>query len=82
MGITGERADLDAQARSVVSKIRQQSPESMSAVGIGISTADQVNQVNSYADGAIVGSAFVRAYQESGISGLTSKVKELAKGKK
>ena len=82
MGITGERADLDAQARSVVSKIRQQSPESMSAVGIGISTADQVNQVNSYADGAIVGSAFVRAYQESGIAGLTSKVKELAKGKK
>jgi tryptophan synthase alpha chain len=82
MGITGERTDLDAQARSVVSKIREQSPQSFSAVGIGISTADQVKQVNSYADGAIVGSAFVRAYQDFGISGLISKVKELATGKK
>jgi tryptophan synthase alpha chain len=82
MGITGERTDLDAQARSVVSKIRKQSPQSFSAVGIGISTADQVKQVNSYADGAIVGSAFVRAYQDFGISGLISKVKELATGKK
>jgi tryptophan synthase alpha chain len=82
MGITGERADLDAQAREVVSKIREQSPQSLSAVGIGISTADQVKQVNSYADGAIVGSAFVRAYQNAGIEGLASKVKELATGKK
>jgi tryptophan synthase alpha chain len=82
MGITGERADLDAQARLVVSKIKEQSPQSLSAVGIGISTADQVKQVNSYADGAIVGSAFVRAYQDSGIDGLIGKVKELAKGKK
>jgi tryptophan synthase alpha chain len=82
MGITGERADLDAQAREVVSKIREQSPQSLSAVGIGISTADQVKQVNSYADGAIVGSAFVRAYQNAGIEGLSSKVKELATGKK
>jgi tryptophan synthase alpha chain len=82
MGITGERTDLDAQARSVVSKIRAQSPQSYSAVGIGISTAEQVKQVNSYADGAIVGSAFVRAYQDLGINGLISKVKELATGKK
>lgn len=82
MGITGERADLDAQARDVVARIRERSPESLSAVGIGISTAEQVRQVNSYADGAIVGSAFVRAYQDSGIDGLTSKVKELAQGKK
>jgi tryptophan synthase alpha chain len=66
----------------VVSKIKEQSPQSLSAVGIGISTADQVKQVNSYADGAIVGSAFVRAYQDSGIDGLIGKVKELAKGKK
>ena len=82
MGVTGERTDLDAQARSVVSKIRAQSPQSYSAVGIGISTAEQVKQVNSYADGAIVGSAFVRAYQDFGINGLISKVKELETGKK
>ena len=81
MGITGAREDLDAKAKEVVSKVRSNAPRSLTAVGIGISTEDQVRQVNSYADGAIVGSAFIAAYASSGINGLTSKVKELAKGK-
>jgi tryptophan synthase alpha chain len=53
----------------------------MTAVGIGVSTAAQVREINQYADGAIVGSAFVKAYQQSGIEGLRAKVSELAKGK-
>jgi tryptophan synthase alpha chain len=81
MGITGAREDLDSQAKAVVSKVRANSPESVTAVGIGISTEDQVRQVNSYADGAIVGSSFIAAYASAGLSGLTAKVKELAKGK-
>ena len=81
MGITGAREDLDAKAKEVVSKVRSNAPKSLTAVGIGISTEDQVRQVNSYADGAIVGSAFIAAYASSGINGLTSKVKELARGK-
>ena len=81
MGITGAREDLDAKAKEVVSKVRSNAPRSLTAVGIGISTEDQVRQVNSYADGAIVGSAFIAAYASSGINGLTSKVKELARGK-
>lgn len=81
MGITGAREDLDSQAQTVVSKVRSSSPESVTAVGIGISTEDQVRKVNIYADGAIVGSAFIAAYSASGIAGLVDKVKELAKGK-
>ncbi len=81
MGITGAREDLDAKAKEVVAKVRSNAPESLTAVGIGISTEDQVRQVNSYADGAIVGSAFIAAYASSGINGLTAKVRELAKGK-
>ncbi len=81
MGITGPREDLDAKAKEVVAKVRSNAPKSLTAVGIGISTEDQVRQVNSYADGAIVGSAFIAAYASSGINGLTSKVRELAKGK-
>lgn len=81
MGITGAREDLDAKAKEVVSRVRSNSPKSLTAVGIGISTEDQVRQVNSYADGAIVGSAFIAAYASSGINGLTAKVRELAKGK-
>lgn len=81
MGITGARDDLDQKAKQVVSDVRQQGPDSMTAVGIGVSTAKQVREINTYADGAIVGSAFVKAYQHGGIVELKAKVAELAKGK-
>lgn len=81
MGITGARDDLDQNAKKVVAQVRAQSEGSMTAVGIGVSTAAQVREINKYADGAIVGSAFVRAYQEGGIEALSAKVSELAKGK-
>jgi tryptophan synthase alpha chain len=81
MGITGARDDLDQNARKVVAQVRAQSVDSMTAVGIGVSTAAQVKEINKYADGAIVGSAFVRAYKEGGIEALRAKVSELAKGK-
>ena len=78
MGITGARQELDANARKVVDGVREASNQALTCVGIGISTADQVAEVNTYADGAIVGSAFVRAYQEGGLNALVAKVKELA----
>ena len=81
MGITGARADLDAKARSVIDKIRQAPDERYTAVGIGISTSEQVAEVNSYADGAIVGSVFVKAYQSEGISGLVELTKSLSNEK-
>jgi tryptophan synthase alpha chain len=82
MGITGAREDLDLKARQVVDSVRQQAHDSMTAVGIGVSTASQVREINSYADGAIVGSVFVKAYQEGGIDKLKAKVAELSKGKR
>jgi tryptophan synthase alpha chain len=81
MGITGVREDLDSEAQKVVSRVRSNAPDSVTAVGIGISTKDQVRQVNRYADGAIVGSSFIAAYASAGLSGLIDKVRELAKGK-
>lgn len=80
MGITGVREDLDTLARGVVAKVREADPEQQVAVGIGISTAEQANEVNTYADGAIVGSVFVRAYQEGGVNALAAKVRELVAG--
>ncbi|MEN9714912.1 MAG: Tryptophan synthase alpha chain, partial [Actinomycetota bacterium] len=40
--------------------------------------ADQVAEANEYADGAIVGSAFVKAYAEGGVVALSNKVQDLA----
>jgi tryptophan synthase alpha chain len=79
MGITGERTKLDELARSVVSRVKASS-ETPTCVGVGISTAEQVREVNTYADGAIVGTAFVKAYQSGGLDALKSKTQELALG--
>jgi tryptophan synthase alpha chain len=77
MGITGARDEVDQLARKVVAGVRAADPAQTTAVGIGISTAKQVSEVNEYADGAIVGSAFVKAYQNGGVKELTLKVQEL-----
>lgn len=79
MGITGTREDLDANARAVVAGVKASSDTPV-CVGIGISNASQVAEVNSYADGAIVGSAIIKAYQANGLSGLVDCVKELKSG--
>jgi tryptophan synthase alpha chain len=77
MGITGTRESVDDLAKKVVAAVRDTNTRQNTAVGIGISTSNQVLEVNSYADGAIVGSAFVRAYQNGGLGALVEKVKEL-----
>lgn len=79
MGITGERAQLDKLARELTARVKRTS-STPTCVGVGISTAEQVREVNSYADGAIVGTAFVKAYQTGGLSALESKTRELALG--
>ncbi|MEN9872162.1 MAG: hypothetical protein RL450_97 [Actinomycetota bacterium] len=79
MGITGERSQLDQLARELTGRVKQSS-DTPTCVGVGISTADQVREVNSYADGAIVGTAFVKAYQTGGLDALSAKTRELALG--
>lgn len=79
MGITGERATLDALAKDLTGRVKAFS-KTPTCVGVGISTAEQVREVNSYSDGAIVGTAFIAAYRNEGLTGLTKKCRELASG--
>ncbi|GAA1693635.1 tryptophan synthase subunit alpha [Microbacterium sediminicola] len=79
MGITGERASLDAAARALVARLRLHDVE-YACVGIGISNADHVRGVLEYADGAIVGTALVKALRDGGLEGLASTARELAAG--
>jgi tryptophan synthase alpha chain len=81
MGITGERAQLDAAARHLVDRLRAHGTAELRAcVGIGISTADQVTSVLDYADGAIVGTALVRALRDGGLEGLAETARALSAG--
>ncbi|NHI17092.1 tryptophan synthase subunit alpha [Microbacterium excoecariae] len=79
MGITGERAELDQAARELVGRLRAHGA-ARACVGIGISTADQIADVCAYADGAIVGTALVRALRDGGVDGLAEVARELASG--
>ncbi len=79
MGITGARGDVDSAARGLVARLREAGAKS-TAVGLGISTADQVREVLEYADGAIVGSALVTALSEGGVSAVARTAAALAAG--
>src|SRR4029078_658098 len=58
-GITGERKQLPPDVGANVAALRQVSKVPI-CVGFGISTPEQVREVTSVADGAIVGSAVIR----------------------
>ncbi|GEK86016.1 tryptophan synthase subunit alpha [Microbacterium aerolatum] len=79
MGITGERASLDQAARTLVARLREHGVQN-ACVGIGISTADQIAGVIDYADGAIVGTALVRALGDGGLPALADVTRNLAAG--
>lgn len=64
MGVTGTRDTLSGEARDLVSRIRAVTDTPV-AVGVGVSNAEQAHEVAGYADGVIVGSAFIRAVQQS-----------------
>ncbi len=58
MGVTGTRASLPATARELVARTRPLTCLPV-CVGVGVSNADQAHEVAGFADGVIVGSAFV-----------------------
>jgi len=79
MGITGARSDVDSAAKTLVARLRDAGSTS-ACVGLGISTPDQVREVLSYADGAIVGSVFVSALASGGVSAVAETAAALSTG--
>ncbi|MFN8126895.1 MAG: tryptophan synthase subunit alpha [Candidatus Nanopelagicales bacterium] len=59
MGVTGVRTSMGSAAAELVERVRPVSSVPV-AVGIGVSTPEQAHEVAQFADGVIVGSAFVR----------------------
>ena len=84
MGVTGARASVSSGAGDLVARVRKTTDLPI-AVGLGVSTREQAKGVAAYADGVIVGSAFIKAIQdapneEEGIKAVTELARELAKG--
>jgi tryptophan synthase alpha chain len=87
MGVTGTRSASPSAAPELVARVRRISPDTLVGVGLGVSTGDQAADVAGYADGVIVGSAFIKpllAAEEAGtptdFRGLRAVVAELADG--
>jgi tryptophan synthase alpha chain len=59
MGVTGARAQVSTRAAELVARTREVTGLPV-CVGLGVSTGAQAAEVAGYADGVIVGSAFVR----------------------
>ncbi|MGV1004654.1 MAG: tryptophan synthase subunit alpha [Candidatus Nanopelagicales bacterium] len=62
MGVTGARTTLPVTARDLVQRTRAHTALPI-CVGVGVSTGEQAAEVAQYADGVIVGSAFVARVQ-------------------
>lgn len=64
LGVTGERSDLPAELPETVARLRAATTLPI-CVGFGISRPEQARAVAALADGVVVGSAIVRAADES-----------------
>ena len=84
MGVTGARSSISVDARDLVSRIRSTSQLPVS-VGLGVSTREQAREVAGYADGVIVGSAFIKHLlnaesEQKGLDAVSALAKDLAAG--
>jgi len=80
MGITGTRDAVSGDASGLVKRIREHTDLPV-AVGLGVSNGAQATQVAAFADGVIVGSAFVRHLGgPDGVSGVRDLTTELSAG--
>ena len=84
MGITGTRESVDSQAAGLVSRVRDATKLPV-AVGLGVRDGRQAAQVAGFADGVIVGSAFVERLlaadsPQEGLASVRALATELADG--
>jgi tryptophan synthase alpha chain len=84
MGVTGARATTSSLAEPLVARAKAVTDTPV-AVGLGVSSGDQAAEIASYADGVIVGSAFVRCLLDhdepaAGLAALTALTDDLARG--
>lgn len=77
-GVTGTRNETSADAEKLVERVRKYTDLPV-AVGFGISTREQVEDVWRYADAAVVGSAIVAQIEKSSVENVVDNVDEFVK---
>lgn len=77
-GVTGEQAQVSSNVKPLVEKLRRYTDLPL-GVGFGISSASQAAEVGAVADGVVVGSAFVRAIENTPSGELLDTIERMAK---
>jgi tryptophan synthase alpha chain len=82
MGVTGTRASVSDAAEKLVARTRAAAEQELAVcVGLGVSNGAQAAEVAAFADGVIVGSAYVRELLEGrGADGVRALSADLATG--
>jgi tryptophan synthase alpha chain len=81
MGVTGTRTTVSDAAERLVARTREAAPDLPVCVGLGVSNGAQAAEVAAFADGVIVGSAYVRELLEGrGTDGVRALTADLADG--
>jgi tryptophan synthase alpha chain len=71
MGVTGARATTSGLAAPLVARAKAAVADLPVAVGLGVSDGNQAAEVAAYADGVVVGSAFVRCLLDQDLDHAT-----------
>ncbi len=79
MGVTGARDTVASAAPELVARTRAHTDLPI-GVGLGVRSREQAAEVAGFADGVIVGSAFVTAAEQGGPAGIRALAGELAAG--
>ncbi|GGO02324.1 tryptophan synthase alpha chain [Microbispora rosea subsp. aerata] len=84
MGVTGARETVNAAAEGLVKRTKSLTSLPV-CVGLGVGNGDQAAEIAAYADGVIVGSAFIRRLldapdEKSGIAAVRDLASDLARG--
>ncbi|MPQ99229.1 tryptophan synthase subunit alpha [Modestobacter sp. I12A-02628] len=80
MGVTGTRSTVSGTAEQLVTRTRAAAADLAVCVGLGVSDGDQAAEVAAFADGVIVGSAYVRALVDGGPEAVRALSVDLAAG--
>ncbi|WP_017974214.1 tryptophan synthase subunit alpha [Actinopolyspora halophila] len=79
MGVTGARDSVSGSARELVRRTREHTSLPI-GVGLGVRNAEHAAEVGEFADGVIVGSAFITRAEREGATGVGAFAGELARG--
>jgi tryptophan synthase alpha subunit len=78
LGVTGARKEISGRVRGLVEMVKRHT-SLPTGVGFGISTAEHVAEIGNFADGAVVGSALIRAIDDGPVDSASERAAEFVR---